>query len=234
MKELFRHIILITALAMLCGMVRASAPRDSVMQDSLVGDKLYYLELRGTIRHLIGENKDEAQALDSAVIKVFNEKNVLVAQFLTNRKGRCNFRLPLNRKFVVEISKQGFFAKKIEVNTKVPLEKKFAYIFTFSVDIFDEISGLDVAALKKPIARIEYLFPISQFDYDNVYTSKINTDLKKMYKEYYRLQKEAADSSTVTGDRKPMTVEKKTVPANKKTVPEKKQGPADTSKKKAN
>jgi hypothetical protein len=192
---------LLTFVLLLCGTMSASAyhaSKDSVVQDSLVGDKLYYLELRGTVRHLKGENKDEAEILDSAIIKVFNEKNVMVAEFRTNKKGRCNFKLPLNRKFVVHVSKAGFVTKMIEVNTKVPLEKKLAYIFPFSVDIFEEVPGLDLSVLKKPIARISYLFPIQQFDYDNVYTSKINTDLKKMYKDYYFLQKVNADSTSTT------------------------------------
>jgi hypothetical protein len=176
----------------------AIAPPDTVAKDSLVGDKLYYLELKGTIRHLKGENKEEAQVLDSAIIKVFNEKGVLVAHYVTNRKGRCNFKLPLNRRFIVEVSKKGFVPKMIEVNTKVPPEKKLAYIFPFSLDIFEVVPGVDVSVLKKPIARINYFFAISQFDYDNGYTNKINSDLKKMYKEYYKFQKAAVDSTLDT------------------------------------
>lgn len=214
---------------MLCGAMNAFAasPRDSIVQDSLVGDKFYYLELKGTIRHLTGENKDEAIALDSAVIKVYNERNMLVAQFLTSKKGRCNFKLPLNRRFIVEVSKRGYVSKKLEVNTKVPPEKKFAYVFPFSLDIFEDVPGLDVSILNKPIARVSYLFTISQFDYDNVYTSKINTDLKKMYKEYYQLQKIAADSAvTTTGkDGKPGTATTKKPGTEKKTVEKKAPAP---------
>jgi hypothetical protein len=186
--------LLIALLPGIAGEAFAAAPRDSVALDSLVGDKLYYLELKGTIRYLKGENKDEAEILDSAIVKVYNERNVLVAEHITNRKGRCNFKLPLNRRFVVEVSKPGFVTKKIEVNTKVPPERKLAYIFPFSIDIFEEVPGLDVSALNKPIARISYLFTITQFDYDNVYTSKVNQELKKMYREYYQLQKIAADT----------------------------------------
>lgn len=189
-----------------------SAPADTVKQDTLVGDKLHYLELRGTIRHLKGENRDEAHILDSAVICVYNEKNTLVARYLTNRKGRCNFKLPLNRKFVVEVSKDGFVSKKVEINTKVPPEKKLAYIFPFSLDIFEEVKGLNVSVLEKPIARISYHFAITQFDYDNVYTTKINLELKKMYKEYYALQKSASDSAAAAA-LKPLPVDSASVPA---------------------
>lgn len=214
MKKAFFVSCLLIAVLLLCGTISsfASSPKDSTVRDSLVGDKLYYLELRGTVRHLKGENKEESQVLDSAVIKVFNEKNVLVAEYLTGRKGRCNFKLPLNRKFIVQVSKRDFVSKMIEVNTKVPPEKKMAYIFPFTVDIFEEVPGLDLSVLKKPIARISYLFPVQQFDYDNVYTSKINMELKKMYKEYYFLQKVASDS----------------IAAKDKAQP-----PADTAKKKS-
>jgi len=215
LKAFFASRIFLIVL-LVCGALGsfASAPGDTTVRDSLVGDKMYYLELRGTVRHLKGENKDEAHILDSAVIKVFNEKNVLVGEYFTNRKGRCNFKLPLNRKFIVQVSKEGFVSKMIEVNTKVPLEMKLAFIFPFSVDIFEEVEGLDLSVLKKPIARISYLFPIKQFDYDNVYTSKINTELKKMYKDYYHLQKVTADSLG-------------TAPKDVKTTP-----PGDTTRKK--
>ena len=184
---------------LLAGLNGFAITPDTTKKDTLVGDKLYYLELKGTIRHLKGENKDEAQLLDSAILKVYNDKGMLVGEHMTNRKGKSNFKLPLNRKFIVEVSKNGFVSKKIEVNTKVPPEKKLAYIFPFTLDIFEELPGMDVSVLQKPIARISYLFTISQFDYDNAYTNKINNDLKKMYKEYYQLQKMPVDTSATDG-----------------------------------
>lgn len=188
-KWLFFVISLLSAVSCF-----ASSP-DTTIQDTLVGDKLYYLELKGTIKRLDEESRKGAEALDSAIIRIYNDKGVLVAEHMTSRKGRCNFKLPLNRKFIVEVSKQGFISKKIEVNTKVPPEKKLAYIFPFSLEIFEEIPGMDVSMLDKPIARISYLFTISQFDYDNLYTNKVNHELKMKYREYYQLKKMAADSA---------------------------------------
>jgi hypothetical protein len=63
------------------------------------------------------------------------------------------------------------------------------------VDLFEEVPGLNVNVLKNPIAKVSYNFAMEGFAYDVVYTSKINTELKKMYKEYYRLQKELADTT---------------------------------------
>lgn len=201
-----RNWLLIIVVLVSVGNALAAAPvsaPDTIVQDSLVGDKLYYLELRGTIRHMKSEGRKGAEVLDSAVVKVYTDKGVLVAEHIANRKGRCNFKLPLNRKFVVEISKPGFVAKKIEVNTKVPPERKVAYIFPFSLDIFEKIEGMDVSMLEKPIARISYLLTISQFDYDNLYTDKVNSELKMKYQEYYHLQKMAADSAAKTGSLQP-------------------------------
>jgi hypothetical protein len=54
---------------------------------------------------------------------------------------------------------------------------------------------LDVAVLQKPIAKVSYNIIMEQFAYDVNYTSRINFDLKKMYKNYYMLQKIEADST---------------------------------------
>ena len=50
--------------------------------------------------------------------------------------------------------------------------------------------GLDVAVLNEPIAKITYNNFNKTFDYDYNYTAKINNNIKKLYAEYYRLQKQ--------------------------------------------
>jgi hypothetical protein len=59
---------------------------------------------------------------------------------------------------------------------------------------FEEIKNLDVSVLKKPIAKVSYNIIMEQFAYDINYTSRINLELKKMYKSYYLLQKMENDS----------------------------------------
>ena len=65
----------------------------------------------------------------------------------------------------------------------------FVNIFPFDIDLFEEIEGLNVEVLREPIAKITYNNFNKTFDYDYNYTVKINNNIKKLYNEYYRLQK---------------------------------------------
>ena len=169
------------------------------VNDSLIKDKTKkaYVEMRGIIKQSKTDEKGEDKLLDSANISIFSDigPRTLLLKLSTNKKGKCDFRLPLNQKFVIEFSKEGYVTKYINVATKVPKDHEAAYIFPFNVDIFEDIKGLDVSVLKKPIAKVAYALNKNQFDYDYGYTNKINNELKKMYKNYYFLQQVDADSN---------------------------------------
>jgi hypothetical protein len=159
--------------------------------------KDYYVELRGYIRQLKGtenEKASEIKPLDSVLITIFSG-DIPYSELWTNKKGKCDFKLPLDKNFRIEISRKGFVTKNILVTTKVPNDQKDIFNFSFDVDLFEEVNGLDVSVLKNPIAKVSYNLAMEGFAYDVGYTSKINADLKKMYKNYYRLQKIAADST---------------------------------------
>jgi hypothetical protein len=160
-------------------------------------EKEQYLELKGNIRHLKGDESaklNDIKPLDSALITIYNGE-VPYSEIWTNKKGKCSFKLPLDKNFKIEISKTGFVTKSIAVNTKTPIDKKDAYTFNFDLELFEVIKGLDVSVLSNPIAKVTYHLNDENFAYDVAYTNRINTDLKKMYKNYYRLQKLEADST---------------------------------------
>jgi hypothetical protein len=162
--------------------------------------KDYYLELRGYVRHMKGiENEKEALPLDSVLITIY-QGDVPYSEKWTNKKGKCAFKLPLDKQFTLEIARKGFVTKYITVITKVPNEQKRIFNFSFDVDLFETVPGLDVSVLKNPIAKVSYNLGMENFAYDVVYTSKINTELKKMYKNYYHLQKISADSTLFPAD----------------------------------
>lgn len=144
-----------------------------------------YLELSGVIK----EGKKNIP--DASVIVYIDNsefKNVL-----TDKKGKFKIQLPLDRKYVVKFSKEGYVAKIITVNTNLPPTEKTVFIFPLTVDLFKEIANLDVTILKEPIAKINYNSFIKQFDYDYNYTAKINKDLKELYDKYNQLQTPATN-----------------------------------------
>jgi len=156
--------------------------------------KDYYLELRATVRQSKGQEKDtESLPLDSVLITVYGN-DVPMTKTWTNKKGKCNIKLPLDKNIRIQIFKKGFVAKSIAVNTKVPAKDLDIFSFSCDVDIFEEIAGLDVTVLNSPIAKITYSPSLGTFQYDVSYTNKVNVELKKMYKKYYALQEAQKDT----------------------------------------
>lgn len=157
-----------------------------------------YLELKGIINKSKGI-KECDEPLNGVLIKIYKDGKFLGAR-VSIRNGNVNFKLLLQSEYKLEVMKKGYVTKIIEVNTKInrmaiPEKKQKPYYeFPFSVDIFEEIDGLNVSVLKKPIAKIAYNYKTHSFEYDNTYTHKINSDLKKMYKDYYALLMVGADS----------------------------------------
>lgn len=157
-----------------------------------------YLEIKATIRQSKGEEKEaESKPLDSVIVTIYNG-DIPYSEIWTNKKGKCSFKLPLDKNLTIEVSKKGFVTKSISVNTKVPFDDRDAFNFSCDVDIFEEINGLDVTVLKSPIAKITYSTSLGTFQYDISYTNKVNVELKKMYKKYYKLQTEQKDSIATT------------------------------------
>ncbi len=155
----------------------------------------FYLELRATVRQFKGEDKEaESKPLDSVLITIFNG-DLAYSEIWTNKKGKCSFKLPLDKTLKVQVAKKGFVTKSIAVNTKVPMANKDAFSFNCDVDIFEEVKGLDVTVLSSPIAKITYSHSMENFQYDVSYTNRVNIELKKMYMKYYKLQESQNDST---------------------------------------
>jgi hypothetical protein len=193
-KALFWMILIVSSLLYVPGVFsqqKVNASKTAVTDT--VRSKDHYLEMKGNVRQSRGSEKEESKMLDSALVTIYNG-DVPYSEIWTNKKGKCSFKLPLDKEFSIEVSKEGYVTKFFEINTKVPAEKKTAFSFSFDIDIFEEVKGLDVNVLKKPIAKVAYNVIMEQFVYDVNYTSRINFELRKMYKNYYLLQAMEKDS----------------------------------------
>ena len=157
--------------------------------DSLMLDNpKYYLMLDGMVYQSAVSENGKQKSLDSVISRVLNETDFTMAQRYS-KKGRCAVKLPLGKKYTIEFSKKGYVSKIIDVNAIVPRYDTFVSVFPFDIDLFREEEGLDVAVLNEPIAKITFNNFNKTFDYDYNYTVKINNNIKKLYSEYYRLQK---------------------------------------------
>lgn len=146
-------------------------------------DTSYYMELKVS-------TKEGKKNLEGVTVTVTVDSIIQYRKLESDKSGRCKVQLALNKKYVVKFSKPGYVTKVITVNTTLPREKRAFYQFQFAIDIFREVPGLDVSVLKEPIAKIQYNSFIQQFDYDANYTIQVNEELKKLYDQYYKIQKE--------------------------------------------
>lgn len=192
MRNFTLPIICFVGLGIVCSnMIHANPDRtkDSIRQAQDTVN--FYLEINGSIRHLLAKNimgdSGDNPWLDSAVVTVY-QNNAVYKRTYTSKRGKCTFQLPLDRVYIVELSKPGFVAKRFEVNTKTPSNKRDAYDFYFDMDIFESVEGLDTKLLEKPLALVHYNITNNQFEYDAPYTNRINNDLKQLYKNYYMLE----------------------------------------------
>lgn len=178
-------------------------------EDSLIGKSKHWLALQGMVRISTGDVKTAHPPLDSTQVFVKNENDSIVLGGLTDRKGRLAFRLPLNRRFTIHITKPGFVEKKVLVDTNIPSGSEKVASFTFDIDIFPAVKGLDVSVLEKPISKINYRPYTGEFVYDATYTHKINGELNKMYRDYFAIEKAMNDSIRKTAPQKQKTPSKK-------------------------
>ena len=179
-------------------------------------EKDYYLEIKATVKQSKGDEKEELSVpLDSVLITIWNG-DLPISELWTNKKGKCAFKLGLNKNLKIQVSKKGYVSKSIAVNTKIPESKKDAFSFNCDVVIFEEIKGLDVTILNQPIARITFSPSLEGFQYDVNYTNKINAELSKMYKKYYKLQEQAKLDA-----KDPLLNDSAKTPVNNKVPPKK-------------
>jgi hypothetical protein len=191
-KAYFVQLILVLTVCL--SATSALAQKDSTDKKERKNDSLmlnnprYYLLLDGVVYQSAVSENGKQKPLDSVLIRVLNETDFSM-DYRYTKKGKCALKLPLGKKYTIEFSKRGFVSKIIEVNAVVPRYDTFVSVFPFDIDLFQEIDGLDVAVLNEPIAKITFNNFNKTFDYDYNYTAKINNNIKKLYGEFYRLQK---------------------------------------------
>jgi hypothetical protein len=110
--------------------------------------------------------------------------------------------LDLNANYVISFEKDGYVAKKLSFNTKVPADAatKGFTPFEFAVSLFKQYDDLNLVVFNQPVGVIRYEPGLGDFDYDTDYTKSIQSQLQKTLAEVERRQKE--DAQQVAADAK--------------------------------
>jgi hypothetical protein len=131
--------------------------------------------------------KDQDGGRLSGVQVELYENGALVNKVMTGKNGRFDLLLDFGFEYMIKISKKGFVAKKLEINTeRVPAAgQDWGYEFGgFVVDLFSELDGFDYSILDKPIAKVYFDPNLDYFKYDEIYTKQIQAEVDRMIAEY--------------------------------------------------
>jgi hypothetical protein len=159
----------------------------SAVQPVFAGTTFHKKKTQNSQLELKGLIQDDMGSMGRVTVSICIDSTVFFTTQST-RSGRCRIVLPLNGRFTILFSSPGYVTKKICINTRVPAIRKGGYSFDFTLDLFEEINGLDISVLKDPIAIITFNNFTNAFDYDFNYTAAINESIKKLYGEYYSLK----------------------------------------------
>lgn len=159
-----------------------AAKRDSI--------KSFCLELTGIILDF------DDQLLNKASITVYRD-SMLFMSAKTSRNGKCSVKLPLDSKYTIVFSKEGFISKKIIVNCDIPYLKHKQYKLAYKIYLFEKVQGLDTTLFNDPVAYISF-DRFYHLDYDYKYTQAVNRKAGELYRNYYSLEAQSKRTTVVT------------------------------------
>ncbi|HBX53378.1 MAG TPA: hypothetical protein DEH02_20155 [Bacteroidales bacterium] len=153
-----------------------------------------FVQVSGSILNL------EKKPIKGASVNVLLENKVFKS-VKTGRKGDFAFELPHSKDFIIEGTKRGFVTKKIKFSTKVPQKetKGFMWEYELSLQIFENIEGLDVSPLKEPVAAVKYNKSEEEFDYDQSFYALVKPKLDAMAKQMLELRNKHYEKNVAMG-----------------------------------
>jgi tetratricopeptide (TPR) repeat protein len=123
------------------------------------------LQIDGIAEHMM-------EPLPEATVELF-KGNTKVSTINTDKWGRFKFTLDLNSYYTVVVSKDEYVAKRIDFDTKVPVELDRKYYFYFALGLLTPCDGVDFSLLKKPVDVVAFHDRKDRFISDKDYTYEI-------------------------------------------------------------
>ena len=131
---------------------------------------------------------------DMSGTRVVVYKNGVKERTLTSGLAKFSLDLDLQASYILSFEKDGFVAKKLSFNTKVPgdaVGNAFTP-FDFAVSIFKQYDDVNIVVFNQPVGVIRYEAGMGDFDYDTDYTKSIQSQLQQTLAAVEKKQKEEA------------------------------------------
>ncbi|OFX60965.1 MAG: hypothetical protein A2046_08815, partial [Bacteroidetes bacterium GWA2_30_7] len=140
-----------------------------------------YVDVRGLVKY-------DKMNVDGAIVTVY-EGSTQVNRATTGLSGRFNFKLQFNKEYIIEIASSDLVTKKVSINTAIPASENSIWPYKFTVDLFDDLPGLDKSALSKPVTKVKFNEQSEDFEYDTDYTNVMKKEIDKILKQLESLRK---------------------------------------------
>lgn len=108
------------------------------------------------------------------------EGNKVVESFETKKNGKFKFSLQNGQIYTIQLTKEGFYTKRISVDTRLPKDVEDSYDFEFDINI-DALADkrYDEAVAEYPSALIAYDPRKDAFFFDKNYTKAYFHDIER-------------------------------------------------------
>ena len=112
---------------------------------------------------------DNKRTLDGASVQITNAKTGAKVQTMaSNGSGRFNFQCEPNKEYHIKVCKNGYVCKIISVSTMNVIMGEgvqSSFKFTATIELFQELKGVDYSVLDKPIGQIYYNETLKDFEW---------------------------------------------------------------------
>lgn len=153
---------------------------------------------------VVGTIKKEETKKRFEGVTITIKRNGSVWKTLTSESsGKFNASLDPDGVYLIEFSKPGHVTKRMEFSTKnvPPDDAKYGFEFPMEMNLFEQIDGLDVSILNKPIAKVAFDPATGYMDYDAAYTKSIKSELERLKEELEaRLKQQEAERKAKQAD----------------------------------
>ncbi len=175
MKRSYKYLRIIAVIAFFLG-----------VEKSFAIEKESYLEFNGTVKQFLYDGKLSEVIVDSAKFSILSIDNIVLNTFYSTSAGKCYFKIPLFENVIIKVTKENYVSKTITVNSWIPDLNNSRYSIKYDIYLFENVEGVDVSVLKKPIADVVYVNTLNTFNYDRVYSDSVNENLRSVYSNYYQ------------------------------------------------
>ena len=141
---------------------------------------------------------------DIAGARALVYKNGVKERTITTGLSKFALELDLNASYIVSFEKDGYVAKKISFDTRVPADA-IANGFTpfdFAVSLFKQYDDINMVVFNQPVGMIRYDASAGDFDYDTDYTKSIQSQLQEAVAQVEKKQKQEAAGAAEIEKRK--------------------------------